>query len=187
MREDNPAARLPAPAIDVIRAIFYKCLRKWSTNAPSFEHFIEATPADYRQARHFKGESLLLEISEGVYCFTQKIPTGPLHRMTKKEAKDVIQLHQKKSWTWKQCKRAQHVHFTTPESCYPCHIWASRRICYHQIAVGSLVGSCDIPHEDDDDVLMVNVRRGRPKRKRAEFTSERLFNAAAKRKRKRKN
>ena len=70
LREDNPAARLPAPAKDVMRAIFYKCIRKWSINAPSFEHVTEARPADYRQARHFKGESLLLEISEGVYCFT---------------------------------------------------------------------------------------------------------------------
>ena len=66
LREDNPAARLPAPAIDVIKAIFNKCFRRWSTNAPSFEHFIEATPADYRQARNFKGESLLLEISSGI-------------------------------------------------------------------------------------------------------------------------
>ena len=116
LREENPAARLPAPVTDVIRAIFYKCLRRWSTNAPSFERFTEARPADYRQARHFKGESLLLEISEGVYCFTQKIPIGPLYRMTKKEAKDVIELHQKKSWTWKQFKRGIPRHMLPPNS-----------------------------------------------------------------------
>ena len=26
LREENPAARLPAPVTDVMRAIFYKCL-----------------------------------------------------------------------------------------------------------------------------------------------------------------
>ena len=71
LREENPAARLPA-VTDVIRAIFYKCLRLWSTNAAPFEHFVESNLADYRQTKHVKGETLLLEISEGVYCFTRK-------------------------------------------------------------------------------------------------------------------
>ena len=123
-------------------------------------------------------EPLLLEVSEGVYCFRQKTETGPLHKVTKKEAIAVIKLHKKKTWSFANFKLAAKFHFTTPEACYPCHIWASRQLCYHQLAVRALTGAGDLPRDDDDDVIAVNIRRGRPKRKRAEFVSERLFRVA---------
>ena len=181
LREVNPTARLPAPLIDVIRALFYKCIPKWSKEQELFETFTETSAGDRIQAIQFKADSNLLELSDGVYCFKQITETGPLHKVTKKEALKVMKLHKKKKWTWSDFKLASSVHFVTPEACYPCHIWAGRQVCYHQLAVRSLTGAGDLPQDDDDDTIRApDNRRGRPKRKRARFTSERLFEAAQK-------
>ena len=177
IREEKPLARQPLSVTDAVKAIFYKCIPRWSQNIAEFDGFHNIPKTELVQAREFSSDPLLLQLSEKVFCFKQKQERGKLHKVTKREARIAAGLHKKKKWTYSQFKLAACVHFVTPESCYPCHIWACKQVCYHQLAIRSLTGAGPLPGIDDEDVMERKARKGRPARKRAKFMRERLFDA----------
>jgi len=132
---------------------------------------------DEANAKRLQLGTNLLEYLPGVYLLRQFSDTGPSRAISRASARQALAVFSKQArWTYKEFRDATSIRIITENACFPCRVWGTKRICYHQLAVRALLKSpplqlsavCDLVPGDD-------APRGKPRRRKCgKYVGERL-------------
>ena len=190
LRKEFPRAKLPVALLSAADKIFTHIVPRWSAACKEFEDEVETTALQRREAARFAQEDNLLTLAPHVYCYVQKKADGTILPSSADDAHKVISLWspQRKKWTYKDFKQAARTRFTTKQTCFPCHEFACKGMCYHVLGIRLKElqqAEEDVSNDEDleDDIIEDKTRggigRGSPKPPRVEFRGQQDFRRIA--------
>ena len=166
--------RLHRPQLEpFLRGMFGTLIPKWSVQLSRSAEFGCRPVASRSMVK--EGQALALspgfrKLNEGVYFCQQKTSKGKLHPISRKRAQEVVQILQKKKWSYDNLRLVSTCHITNATSCWPCVEYAGKGICYHVIAVR--IRTREPINSDEPDTLLQGARRGRPSRVRIRYVAD---------------
>jgi len=79
----------------------------------------------------------MINLKPGMFVMAESSDVGSLHSLSRDTANRALRVFDSSNdWTYDEFKLATGIRIVTADGCFPCRMWGTKRICYHQLLCG---------------------------------------------------